>query len=216
MEATATAPANERRLVVLISGTGSNLQAILDACATGRLPGARVVFVVSNRADALGLERAERAGVATAVVPAHPGEPRQEYDGRLAAVVAAAGPDVVVLAGFMRLLTMAFLGPMAAAGAPVVNLHPAHPGELPGTHAIERAYAEFLAGARTESGVMVHLVPDEGVDDGPVLATRTVPIHPDDTLDSFAERVHATEHELLVATLAALGSSSTPVPEVLA
>jgi len=204
----------DRRVVVLVSGGGSNLQAILDACATGRLAATQVVLVVSNRADAHGLVRAADAGVPAAVVSAHPGEPRAEYDARLAAVVGAAAPDVVVLAGFMRLLTMAFLGPMTAAGAPVVNLHPALPGQLPGTHAIERAYDEFRAGTRTSTGVMVHLVPDEGIDDGPVLATRRVPIHADDTLDSLAERVHATEHELLVASLAALGTPPTPVMEV--
>jgi len=205
----------DRKLVVLVSGNGSNLQAILDACAAGRLPATRVVLVVSNRADAFGLERAAHAGVATAVVAAHRGEPRAEYDARLAAVVGAAAPDVVVLAGFMRLLTMAFLGPMAAAGAMVVNLHPALPGELPRTHAIERAYEESRAGTRPATGVMVHLVPDEGVDDGPVLATRTVPIHAGDTLDSLAERVHATEHELLVATLATLATPATLEPATL-
>ena len=86
----------------------------------------------------------------------------------------------------------------------VVNLHPALPGELPGTHAIERAWHEALAGERTATGVMVHLVPDEGVDDGPVLGTTTVPIRPDDTLESLTARVHAAEHELLIATLAPL------------
>jgi len=103
-----------------------------------------------------------------------------------------------VLAGWMRVLTMSFLGWFPRR---VVNLHPARPGELPGTHAIERAWQEALAGERTETGVMVHLVPDEGVDDGPVLATETVAIRPDDTLESLTERVHATEHRLLVDTL---------------
>ena len=105
---------------------------------------------------------------------------------------------MVVLAGWMRVLTMSFLGWFPQR---VVNLHPARPGELPGTHAIERAWHEALAGERTETGVMVHLVPDEGVDDGPVLATATVPIRPDDTLETLTERVHATEHRLLVDTL---------------
>ena len=86
----------------------------------------------------------------------------------------------------------------------VVNLHPALPGELPGTHAIERAWHEALAGERTRTGVMVHLVPDEGVDSGPVLATAAVPIQPDDTLESLTARIHATEHRLLVSTLADL------------
>ena len=136
-----------------------------------------------------------RAGVPAVHVGRHPGEPRADYDARLADVVAGFGPDFVVLAGWMRILTMSFLGWFPDR---VVNLHPALPGELPGTHAIERAWHEALAGERTATGVMVHLVPDEGVDDGPVLGTATVPIHPDDTLESLTARVHRAEHELLV------------------
>ena len=186
------------RLVVLASGDGSNLQAILDACAAGELP-ARVTHVVSDNPAARALRRAERARGATAVTcePAD-GEERAAYDERLARVVARANPDWVVLAGWRRLLTMAFLGRFPGR---VVNLHPALPGELPGLHAIERAHAEAMAGTRRETGVMVHLVPDEGVDDGPVLATATVPIHPDDTIDALATRMHETEHRLLVETL---------------
>ena len=98
----------------------------------------------------------------------------------------------------MRILTASFLGWFPDR---VVNLHPALPGELPGTHAIERAWHEALAGERTTTGVMVHLVPDEGVDDGPVLATVAVPIHADDTLEALEARVHAAEHVLLVAAI---------------
>jgi phosphoribosylglycinamide formyltransferase 1 len=188
------------RLVVLASGTGSNLQAVLDACAGGPLP-AEVVAVVSDRPGAVALERATAAGIlAIALVP-EPGEARPDYDARLAATVGAHEPDLVVLAGWMRILTMSFLGRFPDR---VVNLHPALPGELPGTHAIERAWQEALAGERTRTGVMVHVVPDEGVDCGPVLATATVPIQPDDTLESLTARVHATEHRLLVSTLAEL------------
>jgi formyltetrahydrofolate-dependent phosphoribosylglycinamide formyltransferase len=188
------------RLVVLVSGNGSNLQAILDACADGRL-GADVVAVVSNRADAFGLERARRAGVAAVCLEPRPGEERADYDARLADVVAGFAPTWIVLAGWMRILTMSFLGWFPSM---VLNLHPARPGELPGTHAIERAFGEAREGRRRMSGVMVHLVPDEGVDDGPVLAAADVPIEPDDTLDSFTERVHAIEHRLLVDTLRTL------------
>jgi phosphoribosylglycinamide formyltransferase 1 len=188
------------RIVVLVSGSGSNLQAILDATAAGALD-AEVVLVASNVPGVLALDRAAAAGVPTAVLERRDGEPRSDYDVRLAALVADARPDWVVLAGWMRILTMSFLGRF---GHRVVNLHPALPGELPGTHAIERAFEEALAGQRTRTGVMVHLVPDEGVDDGPVLATAEVPIHPTDTLASLAERVHDTEHSLLVSTLAGL------------
>jgi formyltetrahydrofolate-dependent phosphoribosylglycinamide formyltransferase len=188
------------RLVVLASGNGTNLQAVLDACAAGQLP-ATVVAVVSDQADAPALGRAGAAGIPAVHLGRNPGEERADYDARLADVVAGFGPDLVVLAGWMRILTMSFLGWFPER---VVNLHPALPGELPGTHAIERAWQEALAGERTATGVMVHLVPDEGVDVGPVLGTTTVPIHPDDTLETLSARVHHAEHELLIATLSTL------------
>jgi phosphoribosylglycinamide formyltransferase 1 len=196
---TPTAP-TASRIVVLASGSGSNLQAILDACTSGRLD-AEVVAVVSDRTDALALQRGAAAGVPTVHVGVQPGEARADYDARLADVVAGFGPDVVVLAGWMRLLTMSFLGWFPER---VVNLHPALPGELPGTRAVARAWSEALAGERTRTGVMVHLVPDEGVDDGPVLAVEEVAIRPDDTFESLTERVHDVEHRLLVDTLASL------------
>jgi len=188
------------RLVVLVSGNGSNLQAILDACESGSLP-ARVTAVVSNRSDAFGLQRAARAGVPAVHVGVHDGESRNQYDARLAEVVAGFAPDLVVLAGWMRILTTDFLGSFPDR---VVNLHPALPGELPGAHAIDRAWQEVMAGERTVSGVMVHRVPDEGVDDGPVLAFAEVPVRPDDSFESFEARVHATEHTLLVDTIRTL------------
>jgi phosphoribosylglycinamide formyltransferase 1 len=135
------------RLVVLASGTGSNLQAILDACADATLP-AEVVAVVSDRPSAAALDRATGAGVPAVALPAAPGEVRADYDTRLAAAVSAHAPDVVVLAGWMRILTMSFLQRFPDR---VVNLHPALPGELPGTHAIERAWHEALAGERTRT-----------------------------------------------------------------
>jgi phosphoribosylglycinamide formyltransferase-1 len=162
------------------------------------------VGVVSNRPSAGALARADRAGIRAIVVEPHPGEPRADYDARLATAVGDLDPDWVVLAGWMRLLSMSFL---SAFPGRVVNLHPALPGEFPGTNAIERAFDEFTHGTRRHTGVMVHLVPDEGVDNGPVLASVSVPIEPADTLDTLGERVHAAEHELLVATLATLCSA---------
>jgi formyltetrahydrofolate-dependent phosphoribosylglycinamide formyltransferase len=193
-----TAP--NRRIVVLASGSGSNLQAIIDACAAGRIDGS-VVHVISDRDDAFALRRAGTAGITATHFPRHVGEPRAAYDARLADVVEQTGADLVVLAGWMRILTMSFL---ARFPGRVVNLHPALPGELPGTNAVTRAWEESHRGERTATGVMVHLVPDEGVDDGPVLGTATVPINPDDTLDTLTERVHAAEHHLLVDVLAEL------------
>ena len=188
------------RLVILASGNGTNLQAILDASADGRLP-ASVVAVVSNKVGSGALQRAADAGVPYVHVAPHSGELRADYDARLADIVSGFDPDWVVLAGWMRILSMSFLGWFPRM---VVNLHPAMPGELPGVDAIERAWHEAQSGRRDRTGVMVHLVPDEGIDDGPVLATATVPIHPSDRLESLSNRVHGVEHRLLVETLATL------------
>lgn len=173
---------------------------MLNACADQTLPAA-VVAVISNVPGAHGLTRAHNAGVPALAFPKAEGESRREYDTRLAALVASYEPDFVILAGWMRLLTSSFLG---AFPNRVINLHPALPGTFPGTHAIERAYAAFQRGEITQTGVMVHLVPDEGVDDGPVLATQTVPLLPEDNLRSFEARVHQIEHSLLVSTLQSL------------
>jgi phosphoribosylglycinamide formyltransferase-1 len=194
------------RLVVLASGNGSNLQAVLDAVADGTLD-ARVVAVGSNRPDAGALARAQRAGCPAFVVEPVPGEPRPPYDARLCRAVAAHKPDWIVLAGWMRILSTTFLDAFAGR---VVNLHPALPGEFPGTHAIERAFADAAVRARGFTGVMVHLVPDEGVDEGPVLATVAVEVRDDDTLESLTERVHRAEHALLVRTLQALTREEVP------
>ncbi|MSO15169.1 MAG: phosphoribosylglycinamide formyltransferase [Ilumatobacteraceae bacterium] len=192
--------AHRPRLVVMVSGNGSNLQAILDACEYGWL-GADVVGVVCNKAGVPAIARAERNNVPVVILEPLAGEPRHTYDIRLRAVVQNFKPDVVVLAGFMRILSNQFLEHFPSR---VVNLHPALPGELPGTHAIERAFAESRDHWRTHSGITVHLVLDEGVDTGPVLASEVVPIHIDDTLEIFSERMHEREHVLLVQTLSDL------------
>lgn len=197
--------AARQRLIVLASGSGSNLQAVLDSCSSGELA-AEVVAVVSDRAGSGALDRACRAGVPAVHLGRLDDETRADYDTRLAELVDSHTPDLIVLAGWMRILTMAFLSRFPDR---VVNLHPALPGELPGTRAIERAWHEALAGERSRTGVMIHLVPDEGVDDGPVLATAEVPIRPDDTLETLTARVHAVEHRLLVETLTRLCSPVT-------
>ncbi|CAB4364945.1 unannotated protein [freshwater metagenome] len=178
----------------MASGNGSNAQALIDACGRGELP-AQVVAVISDKGDARALVRADTAGLPAVHVGKRVDESRADYDARLADIVSGFDPDYVVLVGWMRVLTLSFLGWFPGM---VINLHPALPGELPGTNAIERALAEAQNGTRTATGVMVHFVPDEGVDDGPLLATEPVPILPDDTLDTLAVRVHAVEHRLLV------------------
>ena len=190
------------RLVVLASGNGSNLQAIIDACAstidTVQQLDAQVVGVVSDKHEAFALNRAQCHKVETAVVGAKPHETRQQYDARLAQITGAWQPHIIVLAGFMRLLSNSFLSLFPNQ---VINIHPALPGQLPGTHAIERAFTEFTQGTRRETGVMVHFVPDEGIDNGPVIASQVVPIHIADTLSSLEARVHATEHALIIDAL---------------
>ena len=185
------------RLVVLVSGSGSNLQAILDACASGELP-ASVVSVISNKADAYGLTRARNAGIEAIHFPKLEKEPRQEYDSRLANYITTKQPDYIVLAGWMRILSSSFLSVFPNK---VINLHPALPNAFPGTHSIERAFEAYQRDEIKHTGVMVHLVPDEGVDNGPVLATEIVTIDSTDTLESLAARIHETEHHLLVTTL---------------
>jgi phosphoribosylglycinamide formyltransferase-1 len=188
---------NPCRLVVLISGNGSNLQAILDACASGELP-ATVVSVISNKADAYGLVRAKKAGVEVLYFPKKKNESREEYDARLAAYVSTYLPDYIILAGWMRILSPAFLSSFPNR---VINLHPALPGMFPGTHAIERAHVAYQSGEIDRTGVMIHLVPDEGVDNGPVLGLQEIQFHPDESLERFESRVHDVEHKLLVNTL---------------
>jgi formyltetrahydrofolate-dependent phosphoribosylglycinamide formyltransferase len=182
------------RIVVLASGSGTNCQALLDATAAGDLD-ASIVAVVTNNPDAGVVARAEAAGVPALVVE-HKGrdpELRRTADLRLIETVRAQNPDLVVLAGWMRIL-----GAEVGAAFPIMNLHPAKPGELPGVGAIERAFEAYQRGEMSESGVMVHWVPDDGVDVGPVIASSTVPFEAGDTLETFAERMHRAEHLLIV------------------
>ncbi|WP_423222913.1 phosphoribosylglycinamide formyltransferase [Candidatus Amarolinea aalborgensis] len=189
-----TSPA---RLVVLISGNGTNLQALLDACQDVSLA-AQVVAVVSNRRDAYGLVRAQQAGVPTAYHPLKPytdsGRTREDYDEDLAAIVSGFQPDLIVCAGWMQVLTPVFISRFADR---LINLHPALPGLFPGTHAIERAFTAFQQGEIESSGAMVHFVVP-AVDAGPVLDQIVVPILPHDQLDDFEERMHVHERILLV------------------
>jgi len=191
-----------RRLAVLASGNGSNLQAIIDAAESGALPGVRVAVVVADRREAYALERAKKHGIPTLYHPFLPyrkaGRSRADYDADLAAKLAPYEVDLVVLAGWMRILSMAFLQHYSGR---VLNLHPALPGTFPGTHAIERAYEASRRGEIAHTGVMVHRVPDEGVDVGPVVVQQVVPIYPEDTLEMLESRIHEAEHALYVRAI---------------
>lgn len=197
------------RLAVLISGNGSNLQALIDAIRL-RVLDAEIVVVVANRQDAYGLQRASKAGIPTHYHPLKPfreaGRARTEYDAALADIVASYKPDWIVLAGWMHILSDTFLQRFPYR---VINLHPALPGQFPGVDAIARAYEAYSTGAIKKTGVMVHLVPDEGVDSGPVLATREVMIYRTDTLEMLEKRMHQAEHQVLVEALLRLLEGDT-------
>ncbi len=186
---------SQPRIVVLISGSGSNLQAILDACTAGKITG-RVVAVVSNKANAYGLERARKAQIPAVHFPYKPYRERGRagYDAALGRAVASFQPDLIVLAGWLRILTPSFLDQFPRQ---VINLHPALPGQFDGLRAIERAFAAYQAGEITQSGCMVHYAIPK-VDAGEVIKSAVVPILPDDTLESFATRMHQTEHQIIV------------------
>lgn len=195
------------RLVILISGSGSNLQAILDAVADGRLT-AVPTLVVANRQNAYGLVRAENAGVPTAYFPFKPyreaGKSREDYDADLAELIRPYQPDLIILAGWMHILSAAFLNHFPNR---VINLHPALPGQFAGTHAIQRAHEAYQRGEITHTGCMVHLTIPE-VDAGPVIAQAQVPILPGDSLADLEERMHRAEHVLLVTAVQTVLASS--------
>jgi phosphoribosylglycinamide formyltransferase-1 len=190
------------RLGVLISGRGTNLQAIVDAVRDGRLD-ADIRVVLSNRADAAGLTRAAEAGVATDVVSHRAYPDRASFDRAMVERLRQADVEWVVLAGFMRIVTPAFLD---AFPSRVVNIHPSLLPSFPGID----AHAQAIAYGVKLSGCTVHLV-TEGVDAGPVLAQRAVPVRPDDDVDSLSERILVQEHELLVSTLQAIASGALTV-----
>lgn len=176
------------RIVVLASGGGTNLQAILDKLHTGE-EGFVVVGVGSDKADARALERAERAGVETAVFPTAEYEDRAARDTALGDWIEERGADLVVLAGYMQLLSPEFV---ARFRGRVINVHPALLPSFPGLDAVRQALDH---GAKV-TGVTVHFV-DEGVDSGPILLQRPVTIPPSRDWDETEELIHSVEHELL-------------------
>ncbi|KDQ50244.1 hypothetical protein JAAARDRAFT_200134 [Jaapia argillacea MUCL 33604] len=205
-----------RRLVVLISGSGTNLQALISALNTPALPQTTISLVLSNRKSAYGLTRAQNAtpAIPTAYLALqpylkkNPGKTRDDYDKEVAAIVVKENPDLVVLAGWMHVLGESFLDemyhPSEAGGEeserkpiPVINLHPALPGTFDGTHAIERAYAAWQNGEITKTGVMVHRVIRE-VDRGEPVLVSELDFRDGDSLEVFEERLHGVEWKVIV------------------
>lgn len=180
-------------LGVLVSGNGTNLQAILDAIAAGSLE-ARVACVISNRPGVKALERAAAAGVPALAIPHREFSSREAFDRALVAALREHGAEWIVLAGFMRLLTRELL---SAFPGRIVNIHPSLLPAFPGLDAQRQA---FEHGVKV-TGCTVHFV-DGGLDSGPIIAQRAVPVLDGDDLDALTRRIHAAEHELYVSVLA--------------
>jgi phosphoribosylglycinamide formyltransferase-1 len=176
-----------KSIVVLISGSGSNLQAILDAVASGFIAG-RVRAVISNKANVFGLERAQQAGVATAVLDHKAYADRLSYDAALLAAIDEHQPDLVVLAGFMRILTPEFVTHYQGR---LFNIHPSLLPKYQGLHTHQRA----IDAGDVEHGCSVHFVTAE-LDGGPVVLQAKVPIFPGDDANTVAARVHEQEHQI--------------------
>jgi phosphoribosylglycinamide formyltransferase 1 len=183
------------RLVVLVSGAGTNLQALLDACADPAYA-ARVVAVGADRDGIDGLARAEPSGVPTFVHRVRDHETRTEWDREMTATVASFEPDLVVLAGFMKLMGSAFLERF---GGKVVNTHPALLPSFPGMHAPRDALAH---GVRVTGATLFAV--DEGVDAGPIIAQVAVPVLADDDVDTLHARIKGQEQVMLVETVGRL------------
>jgi phosphoribosylglycinamide formyltransferase 1 len=180
---------------VLVSGGGTNLQAILDACDAGEIDG-EVAVVISNKGEAFGLERARRAGVPAVHIDPKAFDTGVGYDRALRGSLAQHGVDYVVMAGYMKLLGTEVLGayPMR-----VLNIHPALLPSFAGAHGIRDA---FDYGVKF-TGVTVHFA-NEVFDEGPIIAQEAVPVMPDDTVESLGARIHEVEYRLYPATLAAV------------
>lgn len=186
-----------RRLAILISGRGSNMLALLRAAENPDYP-ARPVLVISNRADAAGLQTAADLGIATRIIPHRDYADRASFDAALDAELRAHDIEVIALAGFMRILTPGFIDGWQGR---IVNIHPSLLPKYPGLHTHERA----LAAGDAETGCTVHLVTAD-LDCGPTLAQARVPVLPGDTPDMLADRVLVEEHKIYPQALAELAA----------
>ena len=172
-------------IVVLISGQGSNLQAIIDAIIDGQI-NARIAAVISNKAEAFGLTRAQDAGIDTVVVDARANEDREQYDRRLAGVIDAYAPGLIVLAGFMRILSPEFVEHYPAQ---IINIHPSLLPKYPGLN----THQQVMENGDRRHGISIHFVTDV-LDGGPLIAQASLTILPGDTLLTIKSRIHALEH----------------------
>ena len=180
------------KTTVLISGGGSNLQALIDARDSGRL-NVDITHVISNVADAGGLDRAERAGISSSVLPHGDFDSRDAFDRALALLIAASAPDLVVLAGFMRIIGAPVLKPFQGR---LINLHPSLLPLYRGTETYRRA----IESGDRQHGASIHFVTAQ-LDGGPVISQVTIPIETQDSPDTLAARLSPEEHALIVATV---------------
>jgi phosphoribosylglycinamide formyltransferase-1 len=176
-----------KRIAVLLSGRGSNFEALAESVAQGRIPGAEIVLVISNRDAAPGIERAQRRGIEALVIPSK-GLEREAYDRQVAAVLREKHVELVCLAGYMRLLSPYFV---AAFPNRILNIHPSLLPAFPGLEA-QRQALEF--GVKV-SGCTVHFV-DENLDAGPIILQATVGVRDTDTVETLSERILAEEHRI--------------------
>ncbi|MEZ2758865.1 phosphoribosylglycinamide formyltransferase [Providencia vermicola] len=176
-----------KKIVVLISGSGSNLQSIIEGCQSGTIKG-RIVAVVSNQNTAYGLVRAQQAGIPATCLDAKAYSNRQAYDAALLALIEQYQPDLVVLAGFMRILSPDFVTHFTGK---LLNIHPSLLPKYPGLHTHRKA----LENGDKEHGTSVHFVTEE-LDGGPVILQAKVPIFPEDTEADLIERVKTQEHTI--------------------
>ncbi|ENO8811474.1 TPA: phosphoribosylglycinamide formyltransferase [Photobacterium damselae] len=177
-----------KNIVVLISGNGSNLQAIMDSCANGTIKNARVAAVIANKADAYGLTRAQQANIDAVTLLASDFADRQAYEQALAKTIDGYHPDVVVLAGFMRILDSAFVHHYQGR---IFNIHPSLLPKYPGLNTHQRA----LEAGDSEHGTTVHFVTPE-LDGGPVVLQAKVPIFPQDSIAEIEQRVQQQEYAI--------------------
>ncbi len=175
------------RIAVLASGSGTNLQAIMDACSAGDIAG-QVVVVAGDQREAMALTRAQRAGIKTHFLDPSAYRNRVDYDKAMVALLVQSQVDVVALAGYMRLLSPYFV---AAYPHKIMNIHPSLLPSFPGTRGVEDA----LDYGVKVSGCTVHFV-DEGLDTGPIILQATVPVLDDDTVESLHKKIHREEYKL--------------------
>ena len=193
------------KIIILISGSGSNLQAIIDACNSKMINGC-VVGVISNKVNAFGLERAKKNNIPTNVINHNDYSSREDFDKELVASINTFQPDLIVLAGFMRVLspimTSAFTNKM-------INIHPSLLPKYPGLNTHEKV----IANGDDEHGVTIHSVSEE-LDGGPIIAQSKISVYKDEQLDDLIKRIHKIEHKIFPKVISMIASEEIKIEDV--